>query len=72
MTFTIEEISLLLEMEHSTRNAAIQALIALLNITEDEELRSRFRKLGGKLYAMSDKEYEEANIDAWREDLDVE
>ena len=49
MTFTVEEISLLLEVDHSTRKAAMQALIALLKITESAELRSQFRQLGGKL-----------------------
>ena len=40
MTFTVEEISLLLEVDHSTRKAAMQALIALSKITESAELRS--------------------------------
>ena len=32
MTFTVEEISLLLEVDHSTKKAAMQALIALSKI----------------------------------------
>ena len=72
MTFTIEEISLLLEVEHSSRNAAIQALLALLNITEDAELRSMIRRLSGKLYAMSDQDFNAIDFDSWKEDFDVE
>ena len=72
MTFTVEEISLLLEVDHSTRKAAMQALIALLKITESSELRSQFRQLGGKLYAMSDKEFEAVDFASWKEDFDAE
>lgn len=72
MTFTVEEISLLLEVDHSTRKAAMQALIALLKITESAELRSQFRQLGGKLYAMSDKNFEAVDFDSWKEDFDAE
>lgn len=72
MTFTVEEISLLLEVDHSTRKAAMQALIALLKITESAELRSQFRQLGGKLYAMSDKVFEAVDFDSWKEDFDAE
>jgi hypothetical protein len=72
MTFTVEEISLLLEVDHSTRKAAMQALIALLKITKSAELRSQFRKLGGKLYAMSDTDFEDVDFDSWREDFDAE
>lgn len=72
MTFTVEEISLLLEVDHSTRKAAMQALIALLKITESAELRNQFRLLGGKLYAMSDKDFEAVDLDSWKEDFDAE
>lgn len=72
MTFTVEEISLLLEVDHSSRRAAMQALIALLKITENAELRSMFRQLGGKLYAMSDKDFEAVAFDSWKEDFDEE
>ena len=40
MTFTIEEISLLLEMNHSNRNKALQELRDLLAITADEWMHS--------------------------------
>ena len=72
MTFTVEEISLLLEVDHSTRKAAMQALIALSKITESAELRSMFRQLGSKLYAMSDTDFEDVDFDSWREDFDAE
>ena len=72
MTFTVEEISLLLEVDHFPRKAAMQALIALLKITESAELRSMFRQLGGKLYAMSDKDFEAVDFDSWKEDFDAE
>ena len=72
MTITVEEISLLLEVDHSTRKAAMQALIALFKITESAELRSMFRQLGGKLYAMSDKDFEAVDFDSWKEDFDAE
>ena len=72
MTFTVEEISLLLEVDHSTRKAAMQALIALLKITESAELRSQFRQLGGKLCALSDKDFEAVDFDSWKEDFDAE
>ena len=46
MTFTVEEISLLLEVDHSTKKAAMQALIALSKITEsaDEDAVSTDRQ----------------------------
>lgn len=72
MTFTVEEISLLLEVDHSTRKAAMQALIALSKITESAELRSMFRQLGSKLYAMSDTDFEDVDFDSWKEDFDAE
>ena len=72
MTFTVEEISLLLEVDHSTRKAAMQALIALSKITESAELRSVFRQLGSKLYAVSDKDFEAVDFDSWKEDFDAE
>ena len=72
MTFTIEEISLLLEMNHSNRNKALQELRDLLAITADEELRGMYRSLGGKLYAMRDKDFEAVDFDSWKEDLNVE
>lgn len=72
MTFTVEEISLLLEVDHSTRKAAMQALIALSKITESAELRSVFRQLGSKLYAMSDTDFEDVDFDSWKEDFDAE
>ena len=50
----------------------MQALIALLKITESAELRSLFRQLGGKLYAMSDKDFEAVDFDSWKEDFDAE
>lgn len=72
MTFTVEEISLLLEVNHSSRKVAIMALIDLMTITEDAELRGMLRRLGGKLYAMSDKEFEAFDFDSLKEDLNVE
>lgn len=72
MTFTVEEISLLLELNHSTRKVTIMALIDLMTITEDAELRGMLRRLGGKLYAMNDKEFEVIDFDSWKEDLNVE
>ena len=72
MTFTVEEISLLLEVDHSTRKASMQALIALSKITESAELRSVFRQLGSKLYAMSDTDFEDVDFDSWKEDFDAE
>ena len=72
MTFTVEQISLLLEVDHSTRKAVMQALIALLKITESTELRSMFHQLGGKLYSMSDKDFEAVDFDSWKEDFDAE
>lgn len=72
MTFTVEEISLLLEVDHSTRKTAMQALIDLLKITESAELRSMFRQLGGKLYAMNDREFEAVDFASWKEDFDAE
>lgn len=71
MTFTVEEISLLLEVNHSTRKATMQALLSLLKISEDVELRSPFRQLGGKLNAMIDKEFQASGIDSWKEDFDA-
>lgn len=50
----------------------MHALIALLKITESAELRSMFRQLGGKLYAMSDKDFEAVDLDSWKEDFDAE
>lgn len=72
MTFTVEEISLLLKVNHSTRKVTIMALIDLLQITGDAELRGMLRRLGGKLYSMSDKEFEAIDFDFWKEDLNVE
>lgn len=72
MTFTVEEISLLLEVDHSNIKAAMETLIALLKITESAELRSQFRQLGGKLYAMSNKDFETVDFDSWKEDFDAE
>ena len=72
MIFNVEEISLLLEVDHSTRKAAMQALIALLKITESAALRSQFRQLGGKLYAMSDMDFEAVDFASWKEDFDAE
>lgn len=72
MTFTVEEISLLLEVDHSTRKASMQALIALSKITESAELRGMFRQLGGKLYAMSDKDFDAVDFESWKEDFDAE
>lgn len=72
MTFTVEEISLLLEVNHSSRKVAIMALIDLMTITEDAELHGMLRRLGGKLYAMKDKEFDAIDFDSWKEDLNVE
>ena len=72
MTFTVEEIGVLQEVDHSTRKTAMQALIDLLKITESAELRSMFRQLGGKLYAMNDREFEAVDFASWKEDFDAE
>lgn len=72
MTFTVEEICLLLEVNHSSHKVAIMALIDLMTITEDAELRGMLRHLGGKLYAMKDKEFDAIDFDSWKEDLNVE
>jgi len=72
MTFTVEEISLLLEVNHSNRKVAIMALIDLMTITEDAELQGMLRRLGGNLYAMKDKEFDAIDFDSWKEDLNVE
>jgi hypothetical protein len=64
MTFTVEEISLLLEVNHSSRKVAIMALIDLITITEDAELRGMLHCPSGKLYSMSDKEFEAVDFDS--------
>lgn len=69
MILNIEEMSLLLEVEHSSRKTAIRELAALLSLVEDAELRSQLRKLGGRLYAMSDEEFAAIDFAAWEEDL---
>ena len=57
MTFNVEEMILLQQTEHSTRNAALRELADNVKLTQDAELLGLYRQLVKKLRAMSEQEY---------------
>ena len=57
MTLNVEEMILLQQTEHSTRNAALQELAVNRRLTQDAELLGLYRQLVKKLRAMSEQEY---------------
>ena len=66
---TVEEIALLTELDCNSRTNAIKAALAWHSIAGDEDLKRMYRRLAGKLYGMSDKEFETLNPEAWAEDF---
>ena len=57
MTLNVEEMILLQQTEHSTRNAALQELAVNRRLTQDAELLGLYRQLISKLRAMSEQEF---------------
>ena len=57
MTLNVEEMILLQQTEHSTRNAALRELAVNRRLTQDAELLGLYRQLVKKLRAMSEQEY---------------
>lgn len=57
MTFNVEEMILLQQTEHSTRNAALQEVTGNMKLTQDAELLGLYRQLIKKLREMSEQEF---------------
>ena len=57
MTLNVEEMILLQQTEHSTRNAALRELAVNRRLTQDAELLGLYRQLISKLRAMSEQEF---------------
>lgn len=57
MTLNVEEMILLQQTEHSTRNAALRELADNVKLTQDAELLGLYRQLIRKLRAMSEQEF---------------
>lgn len=57
MILNVEEMILLQQTAHSTRNAALQELADNMKLTQDAELIGLYRKLIRKLRAMSEQEF---------------
>ncbi len=62
MTLNVEEMILLQQTEHSTRNAALQELADNMKLTQDAELLGLYRQLIRKLRAMSEQEFAEMDF----------
>ena len=62
MTLNVEEMILLQQTEHSTRNAALQELTDNTKLTQDAELLELYRQLIKKLRAMSEQEFAEMDF----------
>ena len=72
MTLNVEEMILLQQAEHSDRKAALQGLIGSMKLTQDADLLSLYKQLGGKLYAMSDQEFAAIDFSVYEGDDDEE
>ncbi len=57
MILNVEEMILLQQTAHSTRNAALQELADNMKLTQDAELIGLYRQLIRKLRAMSEQEF---------------
>lgn len=57
MTLNVEEMILLQQTEHSTRNAALQEVTGNMKLTQDIALLELYRQLIRKLRAMSEQEF---------------
>lgn len=71
MTLNVEEMILLQQTEHSTRNAALQEMAANRRLTQDAELQGLYRQLINKLRAMSEQEFAAIDFTVYDGETDV-
>ena len=62
MTLNVEEMILLQQTEHSTRNTALQEIADNMKLTQDAELLGLYRQLISKIRAMSENEFAEIDL----------
>lgn len=71
MTLNVEEMILLQQTEHSTRNAALQEMAANRRLTQDAELQGLYRQLIRKLRAMSELKFAAIDFTVYDGETDV-
>ena len=71
MTLNVEEMILLQQTEHSTRNAALRELADNVKLTQDAELLGLYRQLISKLRAMSEQEFAAIDLTVYDAEADA-
>ena len=72
MTLNVEEMILLQQTEHSTRNAALRELAVNRRLTQDAELLGLYRQLIRKLRAMSEQEFAAIDLTVYDAEADAD
>ncbi len=71
MTLNVEEMILLQQTGHSTRNAALQELTDNTKLTQDAELLGLYSQLINKLRAMSEQEFAAIDLTVYDDENSV-
>ena len=68
MIFTVEETTLVVAFDHSSRRAAVMDMMDQLGLIEDKDLKVQISRLSEKLKATKDEEFVSVDFSVYEED----
>ena len=68
MIFTVEETTLVVAFDHSSRRAAVMDMMDQLGLIEDKDLKDQISRLSEKLKATKDEEFVSVDFSVYEED----